>query len=69
MKGYRRGRKWERKSLNREVKRQRWIGLDLMVAPLKGERLAKLSIHVLVDQQLKLPWDAYQPVVVGDVRH
>lgn len=40
-----------------------------MVALLKGERLAKLSIHALVDQQLKLPWDAYQPEVVGDIRH
>lgn len=35
-----------------------------MVALLKGE-----CLHVLVDQQLKLPWDAYQPVAVGDVRH
>lgn len=52
-----------------EQRRKDDDGLDLMVALLKGKRLAKLSIHALVDQQLKLPWDAYQPVVVGDIRH
>lgn len=50
---------------------KRWLkemcGLDFMlVAVPKGESLAKLAIHALVVQQVRLPWETYQHVVGDD---
>lgn len=61
----------EAKRTRTERGMKRWLkemcGLDFMLfAVPKGESLAKLAIHALVVQQVRLPWETYQHVVGDD---